>query len=172
MFERTVLAVDPGTRALGLAVVGGDRAAREPVVIWAETFGTPATMPAAERLRRLAGCVRDAIAAHAPDAMAIERLLWNRNVGSAMEVARASGAIMAAAAEAGLCVEEYAPLEVKMAITGSGSASKEQVRRGLSLLLGPANVPTQPDAADAVAIAVCHLQQSRLRGLTRGAGAR
>ena len=171
MFERTVLAVDPGTRALGLAVVGGGGAAR-PVVIWADTVATSSATPASERLHRLAGAVRDAIAEHRPDAMAIERLLWNKNVGSAMEVARASGAIMAAAAQAGIPVEEYAPLEVKMAITGAGNASKEQVRRGLGFLLGAANVPDQPDAADAVAVGVCHLQQSRMRRLTREASAR
>ena len=95
--------------------------------------------------------------------------MWGRNAGSAMDVARASGAVMVAAAEAGVPVQEYAPLEVKMAVTGVGNASKEQVRRGLGLLLGPAAVPDDPDAADAVAAALCHLQQSRLRTLAREA---
>jgi len=68
-------------------------------------------------------------------------------------------------------VFEYAPLEVKMAVTGVGNASKEQVRKGLSLLLGAGHVPQQPDAADAVAVALCHLQQSPIRLLERsGAG--
>ena len=171
MFERTVLGVDPGTRALGLAVVEGSGSGPARVR-WADTVTTPAEQAVAERLRVLAGAVRQAIAEHRPEALAIERLLWNKNVGSAMEVARASGAIMAAAAECGVPVEEYAPLEVKMAVTGAGNASKEQVRRGLTRILSTRGVPTAPDAADAVAVAVCHLQQSRLRRLTREAARR
>jgi crossover junction endodeoxyribonuclease RuvC len=101
--------------------------------------------------------------------MAIERLMWGRNTESAMGVARASGVIVLAAAEAGIPVEEYAPLEVKMAVTGVGNASKDQVRRALALILGSVAVPADPDAADAVAVALCHLQQSRLRRLTREA---
>ena len=101
--------------------------------------------------------------------MAIERLMWGRNTQSAMEVSRASGAIILAAALAGVPVEEYAPLEVKMDATGVGNASTEQVRRGLALILGAGAVPTDPDAADAVAVALCHLQQSRMRRLTREA---
>ncbi len=171
MFERTVIGVDPGTRALGLAVVHGDGSGPARVA-WSATITTATSLPAAERLRRLAGAVRDAIAEHRPEALAIERLIWNKNVGSAMEVARASGAIMAAAAEAGVTVDEYAPLEVKMAVTGVGNASKEQLRRALTRVLGTTGVPTEPDAADAVAVAVCHLQQSKLRRLMREAAAR
>jgi crossover junction endodeoxyribonuclease RuvC len=170
MFERVVLGVDPGTGSVGLAVVSGSSG--RPAVMWTTTVRTDAASPPAHRLRTIARAVRAALVEHRPESVAIERLIWNRNVGSAMEVARASGAIMAAAAEAGVPVEEYAPLEVKMAVTGVGNASKEQVRRGLGLLLGPANVPSQPDAADAVAVAVCHLQQSKLRRLTRGAAGR
>jgi len=165
MFERAVLGVDPGTRAVGLAVVTPGRGGR-PAVLWAETVRTGPGSPAADRLLAISRAVREALAAHRPEGVAVERLMWNRNVGSAMEVARASGAIMVAAAEAGVPVTEYGPLEVKMAVTGSGNASKDQVRRGLALLLGAGNVPTQPDAADAVAVALCHLQQSRLRRLT------
>jgi crossover junction endodeoxyribonuclease RuvC len=82
-------------------------------------------------------------------------------VGSAMSVARASGVILLAAAEAGLEAFEYAPLEVKMAVTGDGRAGKSEVRRALARLHGVADLPKEPDAADAVAVAVCHLQQSR-----------
>ncbi len=167
MFERVVLGVDPGTSAVGLAVVGAGPGRAS--VVWWKTVRTPATLPAAERLRRISRAVREAIDAHAPEALALERLMWGKNIGSAMQVARASGAIMVAAAESGIPVEEYAPLEVKMAVTGVGNAAKEQVRRGLGLLLGPDAVPGEADAADAVAVALCHLQQSRLRRLTQGA---
>src|SRR2546429_4365645 len=151
MFERMILGVDPGTGALGLAAVSGGSG--RPRVHWSETVRTPSGLATAERLRRIQLAVREAIEVHGPEALALERLMWGRNIGSAMEVARASGAVMVAAAEAGVGVHEYAPLEVKMAVTGVGNATKEQVRKGLSLLLGSAAVPSQPDAADAVAVA-------------------
>ncbi len=80
-----------------------------------------------------------------------------------MDVARATGVVLLAAAEAGLPVEEYGSLEVKMAVTGQGNADKAQVRDALERFHGFADLPNEPDAADAVAIALCHLTQSRLR---------
>jgi crossover junction endodeoxyribonuclease RuvC len=170
MFEPVVLGVDPGTASVGLAVVA--LVDRRPSIVWASTLRTPPGMPAAERLRRIHRGAAEVIDLHDPYAMAIERLMFGRNTQSAMGVARASGALMLAAAEAGIPVEEYAPLEVKMAITGVGNAPKEQVRRSLSRISGVADVPADPDAADAVAVAICHLQQSRLRGLVAAQGAR
>jgi crossover junction endodeoxyribonuclease RuvC len=167
MFELVILGVDPGTGAVGLASVRGNAARAS--VTWSSTLRTRANLAASERLRRIYRAVREAIEVHRPEAVALERLMWGKNIGSAMEVARASGAVMVAAAEAGVPVEEYAPLEVKMAVTGVGNASKDQVRRGLALLLGPDAVPEEPDAADAVAVALCHLQQSRMRKLARAA---
>jgi crossover junction endodeoxyribonuclease RuvC len=169
MFDSHVLGVDPGTGSVGLAVVG--RGKGRPSVVWAATLSTPASAPPEERLGRIHAVVCEALADYRPGALSIERLLWGRNAGSAMHVARASGVVMLAAAQAGIPVFEYAPLEVKMAVTGVGNASKEQVRRGLGLLLGAAHVPSQPDAADAVAVALCHQQQAPLRRLERtGAG--
>jgi len=77
--------------------------------------------------------------------------------------------VMLAAAEAGIPVEEFAPLEVKMAVTGIGNATKDAVRRALGRLVGMDGVPQDPDAADAVAVAVCHLQQMKMRQLSRRA---
>jgi crossover junction endodeoxyribonuclease RuvC len=167
MFERVILGVDPGTSAIGLACVAGN--AMRARLIWATTVRTGANAPAPERLQHIYRAVGEAIGTYDPEALALERLMWGRNIGSAMEVARASGAVMVAAAEAGVRVDEYAPLEVKMAVTGVGNASKEQVRKGLGLILGAEAVPREPDAADAVAVALCHLQQSRMRELARGA---
>jgi crossover junction endodeoxyribonuclease RuvC len=166
MFDQVILGIDPGTGAVGLASVTGNASAAS--VTWSTTLRTQPSVPAAARLGQIYRAVREAIDAQGPAAVALERLMWGKNIGSAMEVARASGAVMVAAAEAGVPVEEYAPLEVKMAVTGVGNASKDQVRRGLTLLLGPDGVPEEPDAADAVAVALCHLQQSRMRTLARG----
>jgi crossover junction endodeoxyribonuclease RuvC len=172
VFEGTVLGVDPGLGSAGVAaldVVGGRAALR-----WSETVRTPSDQAEAARLRALHDAIRDAIVEHRPAAVAVERLMWGRNTTSAFVVARASGVVLLAAAEAGVPVEEYAPLEVKMAVTGVGNASKEQVRSMLERVhgLGPVPIPVQPDAADAVAVALCHSLHSTMRSAARRAGVR
>jgi crossover junction endodeoxyribonuclease RuvC len=165
MFERRVLGVDPGVARLGLAVVDTERRAVK--LIWAGAVVTPADADESLRLRRLCEAVREAIAAHRPASVALERLAWNRNHVSALTVARATGAIMVVAAEAGLPVAEYGPNEVKIAVTGMGNADKEQVRRALVRVHGLKDVPDQADAADAVAVALTHVVGARMRGLAR-----
>lgn len=170
MFEGCVLGVDPGMAAVGLAAVGTGEG--KPRVLWASTFRTPAGLPEAERLRQVHRAVRDALAEHDAAAVAVERVMWGKNVGSAMSVSRATGVVLLAAADAGIPVFEYAPLEVKMAATGVGNAGKDLVRRALKKTHGLANLPSDPDAVDAVAVAFCHLQQSGLRAAVRKAAAR
>lgn len=170
MFEPCVLGVDPGVASTGIAAVGKHDGRAE--IRWADTIRTPSEVAEAIRLRFIHDHVRQAIAAHRPTSVAIERVAWNKNHASALRVARATGAIMLAAAEAGLAVEEYGPLEVKMAVTGSGSADKAQVRAALGRFHGLADVPSQPDAADAVAIALCHLTQERIRRAARAVALR
>ncbi len=165
MFEPSVLGVDPGVAATGVAVVA--RRDRGAEIRWADVIRTPSGLAEAQRLLYVHHHVRRAIQAHRPSAVAIERVAWNRNQVSALRVARATGVIMLAAAEAGLPVEEYGPLEVKMAVAGSGTADKAQVREALARLHGLAPVPRQPDAADAVAVALCHLTQARIRRAAR-----
>jgi crossover junction endodeoxyribonuclease RuvC len=104
--------------------------------------------------------------------VALERVAWNVNKASAMAVARATGVVMAAAAAAGIPVEEYGSLEVKNAVAGSGGADKAQIRMALQRVHGLAEVPDQPDAADAVAVALTHLVRSRFAAATARAGAR
>ncbi len=165
VFDSCVLGVDPGIAALGLAAVA--RQDRRPELVFAGTVRTPGDQPEADRLRLIHEAVAAAIAEHRPGSVAVERVAWNKNHVSALTVARATGVILLAASEAGLTVEEYGPLEVKMAVTGQGNADKRQVRDALSRLHGLRDVPTEPDAADAVAVALCHLTQSRLRIASR-----
>jgi crossover junction endodeoxyribonuclease RuvC len=167
VFERAVLGVDPGIATAGLAVLA-ERDHR-PVLLWSHTVRTPPGLEEPARLRILYGAVRDALNEHRPISLAVERLMWGRNVGSAMSVARAIGVVLLAAADSGTHVEEYAPLEVKMAVTGIGNAGKDQVRAALRRTHGLEGVPPQPDAADAVAVALCHLTQSPLRRLHKEA---
>jgi crossover junction endodeoxyribonuclease RuvC len=159
VFEHVVIGVDPGTAATGLAVLRG-QARGGASVLSATTVRTPKDAAEEHRLQAVYRALRDVLDASRPEAVAVERLMWGRNVGSAMSVARATGVVLLAAAEAGVPVREYAPLEVKMAVTGSGSAGKPQVRQALHRLHGLSDVPRDPDAADAVAVALCHLHQS------------
>lgn len=170
MFDSCVLGVDPGVASIGLAAVS--RSGGRVRVLWSETVRTPSGLAEEQRLRRVAEAVRDAVATHRPEAVAVERVMWGQNKTSALSVARATGVILLAAAEAGVPVEEYAPLEVKMAVTGVGNAEKERVRELLVRAHRIEGVPRQADAADAVAVALCHLQQSRLRRAERAVSAR
>jgi crossover junction endodeoxyribonuclease RuvC len=165
VFDSTVLGVDPGVSALGLAAVA--RRERRPEILFAATVRTPAGLPESDRLRLIHESIRDAISANRPESVAVERIAWNKNQVSALGVARATGVVLLAAAQAGIPVEEYGPLEVKMAVTGQGNADKARVRDALVRLHGLADVPTEPDAADAVAVALCHLTQARLRRMQR-----
>jgi len=170
MFDTCVLGVDPGVARLGLAAVA--RRDRRPVIVWAGMVETSRDLPEAVRLQMIGNAVRRAVAEHRPGSVALERVAWNVNKASAMAVARATGVVMAAAAEAGLAVEEYGSLEVKNAITGTGGADKAQVRMALARVHGLSDVPSQPDAADAVAIAVTHLVRSRFTEAAVRAAAR
>jgi crossover junction endodeoxyribonuclease RuvC len=165
MFDSCVLGVDPGLAKLGLAVVVRD--GRSTSLRWSTTVRTGAGRDEAARLLVLASAVRAAIAEHAPTSVAIERVAWNTNQVSAMQVARATGAAMIVAAEAGLAVEEYGPTEVKIAVTGAGNAGKDQVRLALARVHGLTDIPEQSDAADAAAVALTHLLGTRMRSLTR-----
>jgi crossover junction endodeoxyribonuclease RuvC len=165
MFESRVLGVDPGLARLGLAVVDGD--GRKTDLVWAGAVDTASGSEESERLRQLCVSVRQAISVHRPSSMAVERVAWNKNHVSALSVARATGAIMVVAADAGLPVTEYGPNEVKIAVTGMGNADKAQVRRALVKVHGLHDVPAQADAADAVAVALTHLVGARMRGLAR-----
>ncbi len=160
MFDRVIVGVDPGTAATGVAVVVDDRG-KGARIVSAETVRTPSSSPEADRLRSLYLAVRALLQRERPAAVAVERLMWGRNVGSGMNVARATGVVLLAAAEMSIPVHEYAPLEVKMAITGNGAARKDDVHRMLKRFLTVGEMPGEGDAADAVAVAVCHLHRAR-----------
>jgi crossover junction endodeoxyribonuclease RuvC len=162
-----VLGVDPGLANVGLAVVA--RRDRSATLVWAAAIHTDAEADESGRLHRLADAVTVTIAEHRPEAVAIERVAWNRNQVSALRVARATGAIMAAAAGAGVGVHEYGPNEVKIAVTGAGNADKRQVRDALVRIHGLRQVPDQPDAADAVAVALTHMLAARIRAIQAAA---
>ncbi len=162
-----VLGVDPGLGRCGWAVLE-----RRGGRIAAAGYGTIHTggEQVAPRLLELATKLRQVLAAHRPEALAIERLFFNANVRTAMTVGQASGVVLLLAAEHGLEVTAYTPPQVKQAVTGSGSAPQEQVGYMVKALLGLAEVPAPADTADAMAVALCHLNHTGLAGLGAGAG--
>jgi crossover junction endodeoxyribonuclease RuvC len=170
MFDACILGVDPGIARCGLAVVG--RRGRSNDLVWSASVSTRSDLDEGARLAKLADGMRIAIDRHHPDAVAIERVAWSRNQVSALHVARATGALMLVAAQAGLVVAEYAPNEVKQAVTGAGNADKAQVQLALARIHGFRDVPRQPDAADAVAIALTHLLAMPMRDAGARAAAR
>jgi len=155
-----VLGVDPGLATTGIAVVERSGGKLRPLLIG--TLQTPPRRPQADRLALLWKQMTEVIAAHDPEVVAIERLFFNSNVKTAMAVGQASGVALAAAAQAGLEVHEYTPPEVKQSVAGVGSASKLQVQTMVAALLSLREIPKPPDAADACALAICHLNRSGL----------
>ena len=164
-----VMGVDPGLTRAGYAVVeqssGNLRA-----IAYGTVRGGDAEVPVqlAALRERLAATIRD----HAPEAMAVERLFVTRNQRTAMRVGQASGVVLLAAAEAGLPVTEYGPLQVKQAVVGVGNATKDQVSFMVRRLLSLAEKPETADAADALALAICHLHSYRLTQRAVGGGRR
>ena len=159
-----VLGIDPGIGTTGYGVVGED--ARGDVALVA--YGAIETQPGApmpERLQRLYNEMTAVLHQHQPESVAVEQLFFGRNVTTAIMVGQARGVALLAAAQAGLQVYEYKPAEVKQALTGYGNADKRQMQEMVKLLLQLDHVPRPDDAADAVAIAVCHLHSQRLRRL-------
>lgn len=150
-----VLGVDPGTQTTGFGVVSSQGSR-----LVAETFGAVTTDPATPTADRLVAIHRQVallIARYRPDALVVEQVFFNRNSGSAMAVGQARGVVLLAAGQAGLPVHEVTPLEVKQAVVGYGRAEKRQVQAMVRVLLGLDEPPRPPDAADALAAAICCL---------------
>jgi crossover junction endodeoxyribonuclease RuvC len=155
-----VLGIDPGTATTGYGVVRLTEAG----TLQAVTFGvvlTPPSAPAHQRLLMLYGDLKDLLALHRPDACAVEKLFFQRNISTAIAVGQARGVVLLAIAEAGLDVAEYTPNEVKQAVVGYGAADKRQVQEMVRTLLLLPEIPKPDDAADALAIAITHLHTQR-----------
>jgi crossover junction endodeoxyribonuclease RuvC len=150
-----VLGVDPGLTRCGIGIV--DVAAdRRATLVYVGVVQTPATMALEQRLLAVSRGIRAALEQHRPTAMAVERVFAQHNLRTVMGTAQASGIALALGAEAGLAVGLHTPSEVKAAITGYGSAQKAQVGTMVARVLGLAEIPRPADAADALALAICH----------------
>jgi crossover junction endodeoxyribonuclease RuvC len=151
-----VLGVDPGLSRCGVGIVEGT--GHRPVAVRAGVIATPPSAEIGARLHQLHTEMTALIAQSKPDVVAIERVFFNNNVRTAMSVGQAAGVVLLAAEQAGLPVTQYTPTQVKAAVAGTGDADKEQVGFMVRTLLRLAEVPRPADAADALALALCHLQ--------------
>ena len=151
-----VLGVDPGLTRCGLGVVDG-LPGRQPRLIAVDAVRTPAELDPARRLLLLEETLDAWIRDHRPTGVAIERVFAQHNVQTVMGTAQAAGVAMLVAARRGVPVTLHTPSEVKAAITGSGRAGKEQVGAMVSRILRLEEAPRPADAADALALAICHV---------------
>ncbi len=155
-----VLGVDPGLTRCGYGCVSSVRGEQHAIAAGVVTTDRDAPIP--ERLAELRRELSSLIAELAPAAVVVERVLFQTNARTAMSVGQASGIALCCAAEAAIPVIEYSANEVKLAVAGYGAASKEQVQRMVAELLSLADPPRPADAADALALALCHLATSRI----------
>ncbi len=156
------IGIDPGTATTGFGLV---RLTAEGDLELVD-FGVIATgpeRPMPERLLQLRQELQECILLHRPDEGAVEKLFFQRNVSTAMSVGQARGVALLSLAEARLPVSEYSPAEIKQAIAGYGGADKRQVQEMVRTLLHMDDLPRPDDAADALAVAICHLHSSALR---------
>ncbi len=158
-----VFGVDPGSRVTGYGVVDYRRG--KVLYVASGCIRTPAGQTA-RRLGEIFDGISSLIEEHSPDHVAVEQVFLSRNANSALKLGQARGVVLAAVARAGLDVAEYAARRVKLAVTGTGAASKPQVQHMVRVLLDLSAAPSS-DAADALAIAICHINTQRPQAPTR-----
>src|SRR5215467_4828054 len=166
-----VLGVDPGLTRCGIGAVDG-RPGRPPSLVHADVIRTPAGADVAARLLALEEEIDTWLTEYRPDAVAVERVFSQHNVRTVMGTAQAGAVAVLAAAKAGLPVQTYTPSEVKAAVTGSGQADKAQVTAMVTRLLRLDSRPRPADAADALALAICHVWRGGTRAKIAAAAAR
>lgn len=166
-----VLGIDPGLTRCGVGIIEGDPG-RTPRLLLADVVRTDAALETGQRLAALERSLVQYIAEYRPDAMAVERPFARRDVSTIVGTMQAAGVVLLVGTRAGLSVVQHTPTEVKAAITGSGRADKDQVGHMVMRVLKLDAPPKPADAADAVALAICHLwrapalariEQARLR---------
>ena len=159
----SVLGIDPGTATTGFGLIQESKNDLELVDYGIIT--TPPDLAMEKRLQIIYKKVLELIDLHQPDSCAVEKLFFQRNVTTAITVGQARGVILLALAEKNIRCAEYTPLEVKQAVTGYGVANKKQVQLMVQSILNLKQIPKPDDAADALAIAICHAHSKRITHL-------
>ena len=150
-----ILGIDPGMAILGYGVV--EQIGNSLKVIDYGVVNTPSDMKTSQRLTVLFEAVGQLIERYRPEAAAVEELFFNKNAKTALSIGHARGVAILAAALKGIDVYEYTPLQVKQAVAGYGRASKQQVQQMVRMLLNLREIPRPDDAADALAVSICHI---------------
>ena len=153
-----IFGIDPGSDRTGFGCIDSRGSRHRLIAYGAITAPARATFP--EKLTVIHTELAALLARHRPDCVAVENIFYARNVRSALKLGHARGVALLAAAEAGIAVVEYAPAEIKRAVVGYGRAEKPQVQQMIKLLLGLDQPPVPYDAADALAVAICHVHSS------------
>ncbi len=165
-----VLGIDCGSNVTGFGMIDSD--GRSFRVVDSGVILAPARLPFPERLKLISDALRKLIAEHSPDVMAVEEIFYSVNVKSLIKLGQVKGVILLAAADAGLAVHEYSALEIKRGVVGYGRAEKSQVQQMVVMLLGLKQTPPE-DAADALAVALCHSNRAQtLQKLSRSPAGR
>ncbi|MFC2012663.1 crossover junction endodeoxyribonuclease RuvC [Chloroflexota bacterium] len=158
-----VLGIDPGTITMGYGVI--ENCGDEVTLVDCGALDCSGRSPIGERLSFLYGRLMDIITRYQPDTVAVEQPFMANNAKSALAIGRAQAIAILAAANSGLPAAEYTPTQVKQRVANYGASSKEQIQEMVKLQLGLPEVPRPADAADALAVAICHLQEIHLNNL-------
>ena len=153
-----ILGVDPGIATVGFGIVDTDRNRQK--LVNCGVITTPAHTPLTRRLDQIYTDLEELIRLYRPEAMSVEELFFNTNITTGIAVAQGRGVILLCAFRSGISIYEYTPLQVKQAVAGYGRADKKQVQDMVKRLLNLPAVPRPDDAADAVALALCHARSS------------
>ena len=162
-----VIGIDPGTATTGYGFIQ----ASEDGILQAIDYGvieTSPNYPAHQRLLQIFQQLQKMIDLHQPDSGAVEKLFFQRNVKTAISVGQGRGVAMLALAKAGITMAEYSPLEIKQAVAGYGRADKNQMQNMVKALLSLDELPSPDDAADALAVAICHVHSEKFKTLLNG----
>lgn len=158
-----VLGIDPGLAITGYGLV--EEQEGELSLVDCGAITTPAGVPVPQRLQGLYEGLCEVVTRYQPDSAAVEELFFSANVKTAMVVGQARGVILLSLSLNALPIYEYTPLQIKQALVGYGRATKDQVQRMVGMLLELSEIPAPDDVADAIAVAICHLQSVRMNSL-------
>jgi crossover junction endodeoxyribonuclease RuvC len=161
-----VLGIDPGLAITGYGFLNETPQGEIEVLDYGVVL-TPAHTSIEKRLLTLHQKLRELILLHRPGSAAVEKLFFQRNVKTAIAVGQARGVALLALAESGIEISDYSPLEIKQAVTGYGGADKNQIQQMVKAILNLDEIPKPDDAADALAIAICHMYISRFKRLSQ-----
>jgi crossover junction endodeoxyribonuclease RuvC len=158
-----ILGIDPGTLVMGYGII--DSQADDMTLVCYNALTCSQRYPIAERLNHFFDKLSEIITSYQPDVMAVEQPFVAKNVKTALAIGKAQAVAMLAASQQGIPTYEYSPAQIKRVVANYGASSKEQIQEMVRLQLGLAQPPQPNDAADALAVAICHLREVHLQGI-------